>query len=426
MGLNAAIVGAGILMTGLINGLIDSFIGSWSDVTRSRWGRRHPYLYLAPLPAGLSMVMLFSPPSGMAHWALFGWLFFWYTVMRTSMTVYLVPHWALGAELSRDYHQRTSLVASRIFFSFLGSASFFIISILFFKNQGGSSNSLLDVHNYFYAVLTIGVIVVASELWSAFGTRRYIPHLPRAPADAKALTWPVLWREIRGVFSNKAFAVFFRGSAVMAAGTLGIKALDIYMGVYFWRLPSSLTLVLPGLSTLSFASGTFFWAAVSKRIGKKTTFIGSVLGYGVIMSLLPVLKVLGIFVPNASPLYFPVILAISVIGAFVLASYGVMSGSILPDVVDDYFRQTGRRMAGVITGFLYVISTIAAAGSQLVAGVVLTLIGLAPKALPDAVPVAVSDKLGLVSGGVAAATALAFFLIFRGYPISDKASRASG
>jgi Na+/melibiose symporter-like transporter len=136
--------------------------------------------------------------------------------------------------------------------------------------------------------------------------------------------------------------------------------------------------------------------------------------------------VLGIFVPNASPLYFPVILAISVIGAFVLASYGVMSGSILPDVVDDYFRQTGRRMAGVITGFLYVISTIAAAGSQLVAGVVLTLIGLAPKALPDAVPVAVSDKLGLVSGGVAAATALAFFLIFRGYPISDKVSRASG
>jgi Na+/melibiose symporter-like transporter len=424
IGLNAAVVGAGILLTGLVNGLIDSFIGSWSDVTRSRWGRRHPYLYLAPLPAGLGMVMLFSPPA-MPPWAMFVWLFFWYTVMRTGMTVYLVPHWALGAELSRDYHERTSLASSRIFFSFLGSGSFFIISILFFNPRQHSSVSLLKADNYLYLVIAISVAVVASELWSAFATRRYIPHLPIAPPDAKALTFRVLWREVRGVFSNKAFSIFFAGSAIMAAGSLGLKALEIYMGVYFWRLPSNLTLILPGLSTLAFAVGTFFWAAISRRVGKKDTFIAGVVGYGLIMSCLPIFKIAGIFVSPDSALYFPIILAVSMIGSFIMASYAVMSGAILPDVVDDYFRQTGRRMAGIITGFLYVISTIAAAGSQLVAGVVLTLIGLAPKALPDAVPLVVSNRLGLVSGIVAAIMAAAFVVVFRRYPISDHASRRS-
>jgi Na+/melibiose symporter-like transporter len=269
------------------------------------------------------------------------------------------------------------------------------------------------------------VVVVVTELWSAFGTRRYIPYLPRAPKGEKALNFSILWREIKGVFSNKAFTIFFATSAIMAMGTLGIKALDIYMGVYFWRLPASLTLVLPGLSTLAYAVGTFVWAAISKRIGKKSTFIAGVLGYGVITAILPVAKIMGVFFTNGSPLYFPAILGTSMLGSFVLSSYGVMSGSILPDVVDDYSRQTGRRMAGLITGFLYVISTISSASSQLIAGVVLGLIGLAPKAAPDSVPLLVANRLGFFSSAAAIATTVGFYFVFRRYPISDKTSRQS-
>jgi Na+/melibiose symporter-like transporter len=188
-------------------------------------------------------------------------------------------------------------------------------------------------------------------------------------------------------------------------------------------LPSDFTLILPGVSIIAFATGTFFWAVVSRRIGKKRSFIYGIAGYGVIMSILPILKICGLFFSGDSPLYFPAILAVSMVGYFIQSSYGVMSGAILPDVIDDYFRQTGRRMAGIISGFLFVIITVTAAGSQLLAGVVLTLIGLQPKALPGDVAIDVSDKLGLVVAGVIAVTTLAFCVVFQRYPIVDKISR---
>jgi Na+/melibiose symporter-like transporter len=165
----------------------------------------------------------------------------------------------------------------------------------------------------------------------------------------------------------------------------------------------------------------FFYSQV---IGLNAAVVGlGIAGYGVIMSILPVLKICGLFFPVDSSIYFPTILAVSIIGYFIQSSYGVMSGAILPDVIDDYFRQTGRRMAGIISGFLFVIITVTAAGSQLLAGVVLTLIGLQPKALPGDVPIDVSDTLGLVVSGVIAVTTLAFCIVFQRYPIVDRISR---
>jgi Na+/melibiose symporter-like transporter len=419
VGLNAALVGAGIMLTAVFNALLDVFIGPWSDLTRHRWGRRHPYLYWAPIPAAVSMIALFAAPHGLPVWASFVWLFFWYTLMRIGMTVYLVPHWALGAEISQDYHERTSIVSSRIFFSYLGTGTFFVISLLFFNSRSGGANTLFQSSPYLYVAGFTALIVLLTEVGSAFGTHRYIPRLPaRIDAD-KAATIGTLWAEIRGVFANKAFVIFFVGSIIMAIAAMSSRALDLYLGTYFWRLPSNFTLILPGFSILSFAGGTFVWAAVARRIGKKRTFILGVVGYGAVMTVLPALKIAGLFLPATSPLYFPLILGVSMVANLSFSAYGVMSAALLPDVVDDYYRQTGRRMAGAVTGFLFVIVTVGTAGSQLLVSLVLTLIDLAPKALPDTVPVQVSNKLGILSASIAAATTVAFALIFRNFPIGQ-------
>jgi Na+/melibiose symporter-like transporter len=419
VGLNAAIVGTGIMLTGLLNGTVDAFIGSWSDVTRSRWGRRHPYLYFSPIPAAISMVLLFSPPQSLSPSLLFVWLFFWYTALRVSMTVFLVPHWALGAEMSRDYHERIGIVSSRIFFSFFGSSGFFILNLLFFKSKGDGANPLLRAQPYLFMALLVGAIVILSELGSAWGTRKYIPHLPQRPADAKALTPAILWREVRGLFRNRAFVIFFTGAMILSVGLGAIGALTIFMGTYFWHLSSDLILILSGSSPLAFASGTFFWAVVARRIGKKRTFITGIVVYGVLMSILPVMKISGGFFAADSAFYFPTILSVTILGGLGQSAYGVMAGSILPDIVDDYARQTGRRIAGVITGFLVMIATFGAAAAQFLSGATLTLIGLAPKALPDSVPVDVTNKLGYVTAAAAGGCALLFVLVFRLYPLID-------
>lgn len=422
IGLNAAAVGTGMLLAGIFDGVIDAFAGSWSDVTRHRWGRRHPYLYASALPAGISLALVFMPPSGLSSFGTIAWLFFWSLVLRTAMTFYLIPHWALGVELSTDPAERTSVVASRIFFSFAGSGSLFMISLLFF-HEGGSASPLLEPAPYYRLAIVIGVAAVLVKLGSAIGTHRYIPRLPKAAPDAHAVSPAALWREVRSLFSNRPFRIFFFAALIVALG-LSAKVLDIYMGIYFWRLPAHLTLILPGISTMAFASGTFIWARLSRRFGIKRCYIAGTLGAGIVGAMLPILKIMGLFFAPASAFYFPAIVGISIFINLLASTAGVMAGATLALVTDDYERQCGRSMAGIIAGFLMFNAKCGQAAAQMLAGFAITLIGLQARAAPDAVPVIVADRLGWIYGAVTLAAGIGFWLVFRRFPLSERAPRS--
>ncbi|HSR58656.1 MAG TPA: MFS transporter, partial [Candidatus Binataceae bacterium] len=67
VGLPAAWVGAAMMITLIFDAICDPLIGEWSDHTRSRWGRRHPFMYAAALPVAGAYWMLWSPPAGLSH-----------------------------------------------------------------------------------------------------------------------------------------------------------------------------------------------------------------------------------------------------------------------------------------------------------------------------------------------------------------------
>ena len=74
LGLSGSLVGLALLIALCVDGLSDPLIGSLSDGWRSRWGRRHPWMYLAALPLALSFYLLFSPPGDSSPGLLFAWL----------------------------------------------------------------------------------------------------------------------------------------------------------------------------------------------------------------------------------------------------------------------------------------------------------------------------------------------------------------
>src|SRR5258708_36247258 len=64
VGLPAAWVGATMAVTLIFDAICDPLIGEWSDHTRSRWGRRHPFMYASAIPAAVAFSFLFDPPLG--------------------------------------------------------------------------------------------------------------------------------------------------------------------------------------------------------------------------------------------------------------------------------------------------------------------------------------------------------------------------
>ena len=92
--------------------ITDPMAGSISDRLQTRWGRRHPMMALSALPLALSIIALFNPPSDMPQWFYFGWLTLWAVSARTFLTLYRIPHLALGAEMvfRSDYPSRVERV----------------------------------------------------------------------------------------------------------------------------------------------------------------------------------------------------------------------------------------------------------------------------------------------------------------------------
>ncbi len=184
LGLSGDLAGLAIFIALIFDAVTDPIAGSVSDRWRSPNGRRHPFMYASALPLAVSFVALFSPlldPQESSQFALFTWMLLFTVLTRASMTLYHVPHMAVGAELSEDYDERTVLVAIRHFFGATG----FILAYAFgygyfFAPSEAFPNGQLNPAAYSPYAITLGVIMAVSIFMSAWGTRTRIPYMPKA------------------------------------------------------------------------------------------------------------------------------------------------------------------------------------------------------------------------------------------------------
>ena len=116
LGLSGTLSGAAILLALCVDAITDPLVGSISDNFRSRWGRRHPFMYAAAVPMAVCFYLLFNPPAGMADMELFAWLTVFAVGVRVSMTFYAIPSASMIPELTTHYDERTTLVSFRFFF----------------------------------------------------------------------------------------------------------------------------------------------------------------------------------------------------------------------------------------------------------------------------------------------------------------------
>ena len=105
VGVSLAMIGTILLVVRWLDVLTDPLMGFISDRTRSRFGRRRPWVLLAAPVLMLSIYRLYMPPEGADGW----YMFIWSVVMSVGTTMMLIPYYAWGAELSPDYNERSRI-----------------------------------------------------------------------------------------------------------------------------------------------------------------------------------------------------------------------------------------------------------------------------------------------------------------------------
>jgi GPH family glycoside/pentoside/hexuronide:cation symporter len=134
LGMSPALVGLLGALPRLTDAMTDPVMGYISDNTRTRWGRRRPYIFAGAILAGLTFALLWHLPEGRSESFYFWYFLIGSIVFYLAYTVFATPWVALGYELTPDYHERTRLMGVQ---NFMGQLAYVVAPwfLLFMQNE---------------------------------------------------------------------------------------------------------------------------------------------------------------------------------------------------------------------------------------------------------------------------------------------------
>lgn len=326
-----------VLLSNLWDAVTDPIVGNLSDRTRSRWGKRRPWLLFGAVPFGLAfMSQWIVPPFNQT--GLFFYYLFAAIAMKTAFTTVNIPYTALTPELTNDYDERTSLTSFRFAFSILGGMMAVILYPMIIDMFGNESTG------YVIGGGVLALFIAASAL-TTFAFVREKPQ--KAEAERPAHEQFGIIKGLRIAFQNRPF-VYVVGIYLLSWLTVQFVQSNLLLYVRYWVLAEDLFPAL--VLTLQLTAFAFLgvWARLSARMGKRGAYYLGV----------------GLFIPVISGLFF--IQPGQIIGLFVIAFFAgicvsnalLLPWSMLPDVIEYEELQTGQRRAGVYYGLFVFIQKI--------------------------------------------------------------------
>ena len=420
LGLSGTLAGAAVLIALVFDAVTDPIAGSLSDNWRSKQGRRHPFMYAAAAPLALTWVLLYLPPEGMGQLGLFAWLTCFAILVRGAMTLYHVPHLALGAELSRDYQERTSIVAYRTLLAILGGVATTILSFrLFFPETDGFENGLLNPAGYPRYAVFGGVLMFVTIWWSAWGTRREIPNLPPPPREKVPFSLGRLGSEFASAWTNVSFRSLFIGFTLFGVFFGIVATLATHINVFFWEFTTGQLQLLAIPLGFGFVFGTAFVGPLHRRFDKMPTLVASALVNAFVGNSVIALRLLDLMPENGSPLLLPIIFGVLTLNSAIAALGFISAGSMMADVAEQHEHDSGSAQGGVFFSATSFSGKLASGLGHAVAGLGLDLIAFPLQSAPSEVPYEAVRNLGLLNLAAALLTLVAIY-VFSYYQINSE------
>ncbi len=425
LGLSADLAGLAIALALIFDAITDPVAGSVSDRWHSPRGRRHPFMYASAVPLGISFALLFAPLVDLemvGESGLFAWMLAATILTRASMTLYHVPHMALGAELSENYDERTTLVAIRHFFGAVGFIIVFVAGFgVYFAPTEAYPNGQLNPAAYPPFALSLAVIMSVTILITAFGTRSRIPYLPQASADEEKVRIRDVVLEAFEAMKNDSFRWMMFGFIliIVAFGIAG--ATGLYMFTFFWEFTRVQLFVVALMVPLASMVGYLFAGRVFSWLDKRNAMIAGGLGW-MFFHALPVLLFIAGYAPERGTWAIAgFLIFFGICGGACIAQIIVGIGTAMADIADENELVTGRRQEGVFFGASAFANKCSAALGSLLAGFILEWIswptGESVRSAADINPETVY-QLGIWAGPVVSLLAIPGILCLLGYKLN--------
>ncbi len=358
-GLNPALAGSIYMVGKLWDAINDPLIGILSDKTKSRWGRRLPWLIFGALPFGLFFFLQWLVPFR-SQWPLF-----WYYVAialgaNVFYTVVSLPYCALTAEMSRDYDERTSLNSFRFAFSIGGSIGALLLAQAVFSAVEDSGRQFLMLG------ATGAILSLATLVWCIIGIKARVLSSESDRLENEVPTAPIALREQIGIaFRNRPFLYVI---GIFLFSWLGVQLTASVLPFYVvtWMGLEKGVFAQVALTVQGVALAMLFvWGKLTYRFGKRHVYsLGMaiwILAQGGLFFLQP---------GQTGIMYF-----LAVMAGFGVSTAYLIPWSMMPDVIDLDELETGHRREGVFYGFMVLLQKIGLAGGLFLVGQALALAG---------------------------------------------------
>ena len=411
LGVDAGIVGAALATALVIDALVDPLIGHLCDRTYTRWGRRLPWLYIAPVPLAIAWVLLWSPPfTGVPS--------YWEIVMlavgvRLLLSACEVPSISLVPEITADYVERTTLFRYRFLSGWVGGLA---MSVLAFTVFLPTPQSQLEPGGYAIYGMVGAAAMLVSVIGSALGQHRYVARLPETAPPRFALGHA--FGEIFDAFRERAFVIYAAG-ALAAYVSQGVTlSITLYVIRYVWQFSETAFKIYPAALGLSVVIMFLAVGPLHRRFGKPLSGAAAALAALAIAGTPYVLFLAGAWPQTGSVLSTVLFTGFSVAANTAGVVAIISATSMVAEIVEAFEERTGKRAEGTFYAGNWLIQKSATGGGILLTSLIVQVIGLAPGTAQDQVAPEVVANLALAYLLVTAVLALTAAFWLSRFPIT--------
>lgn len=367
LGVSAALVGLALGLPRILDAFTDPFIGNMSDNTRSRWGRRRPYILIGAILSGPLYAAIWMPPKSFGETELFLYFLIMSLVFFLAYTIFVVPHSSLGFEMSTDSHERTRIFAFRTFFYCIASLLTPWIYWLSLRPIFGG-NEVVGVR---YIGVIIGLVIIGFGIVPAIFCREN-PQTQSQPKIA-------FLSAAKHTISTRPFLAVTGILLIVLMACNIVVPFGMYINIYYvceGNKDFASTLIGLGMTTgavLTIVSLRLI-TYVSSRFGKKTCLV-----LGQMTVLISYLSSFYLYTPQD-----PYLQLISAgLAGLGLQWVCLLTVSMMTDCCDLDDVKTGLRREGMYQAMFNFAVKTGIGGASAISGLMLTLSGFGPKVTPS-------------------------------------------